>query len=185
VAQLAPRAWPQRSSPTGNWRRSDHPDSHKWVQNVGKGRFVARNVSPTHATDPHLTCRLFLLHRHALSSTRAPHPLLCLRPRVASAPFFPRPPPPFFAPARRIRPFLCPPPSPPPRTMKVALHPRPFYCSMCSTCFPVPPPSPSRGVHSSLFHFLRHLPSSAVDLPLRVAAHRVLFLFALLTIALY
>jgi len=32
---------------------------------------------------------------------------------------------------------------------------------------------------------LRLLPASAVDLPLRVAAHRVLFVFAFLTIALY
>jgi len=37
------------------------PDSHKWVSNVGSSRYVARNVSPTHATDPHLTCRRSLL----------------------------------------------------------------------------------------------------------------------------
>ena len=63
VAQLAPRVWPQRSSPSGIWRGSDDSDSHKWVQNVGKCRFVARNVSPTHATDPHLTCRRSLISR--------------------------------------------------------------------------------------------------------------------------
>jgi len=50
VAQLAPCVWPQRSSPIGVWRGSDDPDSHKWVQNVGNSHFVARNVSPTHAS---------------------------------------------------------------------------------------------------------------------------------------
>jgi len=116
-----------------------------------------------------------LSHHHSFVVTAPPCSLFDAR--AASAPF--------FAPARRIRPFLCPPPSPPPHTMQVALHPRSLFFSMCSTSFPGPPPSPSRGVHSSLFHFLRHLPASDVDLPLRVAAHRVLFVFALLTIALY
>jgi len=45
-----------RSSPTGIWRGSDDPDSHKWVPNVGTGSYVARIVSPTHAADPHLPC---------------------------------------------------------------------------------------------------------------------------------
>jgi len=65
VAQLAPRLWPQRSSLTGIWRGSDDPDSHKWVQNVGNSRFVAQNVSPTHATDTHLTCRRSLLWEYS------------------------------------------------------------------------------------------------------------------------
>ena len=43
---------------------------------------------------------------------------LLLDTRAASAPF--------FAPARRIRSFLCLPPSPPPHTMQVALHSRTF-----------------------------------------------------------
>jgi len=45
------------SSPTGIWRGSDDPESHKWVPNVGYGCYVARNVSSIHAADPHLTCR--------------------------------------------------------------------------------------------------------------------------------
>jgi len=49
------------SSPTGIWRGSDGPDSHERVSNVGSGRCVARNVSPIHAADPHLTCRRSLL----------------------------------------------------------------------------------------------------------------------------
>ena len=63
VAQLAPRVWPQRSSLTGIWCGSDDLklDSHKWVLNVGSNCYVARNVSPTHATDPHLTRRRSLL----------------------------------------------------------------------------------------------------------------------------
>ena len=94
----------------------------------------------------HTTTKSSSLHRHALSSTRAPHPLLCLRPRVASAPF--------FAPARRIRPFLCLPPSPPPHTMQVALHPRSFF----SRCVPCPSPFPPRapaGVFTHLFFISR------------------------------
>jgi len=144
-------------------------------------------VSPSRTSVGPFTPPLNLLHRTAMLSLRRARRIrsfLCAR---ASHPplSFPPPTPPFFAPARRIRPFLCPPPSPPPHTMQVALHPRSFCLSMCSTSFPVPAPSPIRGVHSSLFHFLRHLPASAVNLPLSVAAHRVLFEFALLTIAWY
>jgi len=51
VAQLAPRVWPQRSSPTGIWRGSDDADSHKWVPNVGSSYKAVRKVSPTLATD--------------------------------------------------------------------------------------------------------------------------------------
>jgi len=49
------------SSPTGIWRGSDDPESHKWVPNVGYGCYVARNVSSIHAADPHLTCRRSLV----------------------------------------------------------------------------------------------------------------------------
>jgi len=38
-------------------RGSEGPDSHKWVADVGRSPNVAWNVSPTHATDPYLTCR--------------------------------------------------------------------------------------------------------------------------------
>jgi len=141
----------------------------------------------------HLAPPSGLSHHHSIVVTAPPCSLFDARAASASffaparriRPFLSPPPPPFFAPARRIRPFLCPSPSPPPHTTQVALHPRSFFLSLYSTSFPVPPPSPSRGVHSALFHFLRHLPASAVDLPLRVEAHRVLFVFALLTIALY
>jgi len=105
--------------------------------------------------------------------------------RSASAPFFAPPPPPFFAAARRICPFLFAPPSPHPHALQVALYSCSFFSFMRSTFFSGPPPGPCRGVHSSLVHFLRHLSASAVDLPLRVAARRVLCLFALLTITLY
>jgi len=132
-------------------------------------------------------------HHHSIVVTAPPCSLFDARAasapslglHSASAPFFAPPPPPFFAPARRICPFLCPPPSPHPHAMQVALHSRSFSFSMRSTVFPVPPPGPCRDVHSSLVHFLRHLSASTVDLPLRVAARRVLCLFALLTIALY
>jgi len=106
-------------------------------------------------------------------------------PRSASAPYFAPLPAPFFAPARRICRFLCPPPFPHPHAMQVALYSRSYFSSMRYTSFPVPPPGPCRSVHSSLVHFLRHLAASAVDLPLRVAVRRVLCLFALLTISLY
>jgi len=122
---------------------------------------------------------------HALSSTRAPHPLL-LWARAPHPPLFlPPRPPPFFAPARRICPFIFPPPSPYPHAMRFALYSCSFFSCMRSTSFHVPPSGPSRDVHSSLVHFLRHLPASAVDLPLRVAARRVLCLFPSLTIASY
>jgi len=122
---------------------------------------------------------------------------------------------PFFAPARRIRPFLSPtplpptahharcaalryvfssmcsssipvpPPSPPPTAHHARCAAlRYVFSSMCSSSIPVPPPSPSRGVYSSVILFLRHLITSAVDLPLRVAARRVLRLYALLTTSL-
>ena len=96
--------------------------------------------------------------------------------------------------ARHIRPFLCPraphppisfpPPLPPLRTPCTLRCTQVRFSSMCSSSFPVPPPSPSRGVYSSALLFLRHLIASAVDLPLRVAARRVLRLSALLTISL-
>ena len=154
---------------------------------------TASTLSSVVSPSRHLAPPSGLSHHHSIVVTAPPCSLFDARaasapslgPRSASAPLFAPPPPPFFAPARRIRPFPCPPPSPPPHTMQVALHPRSCFFSMCSTVFPVPPPSPSRGVHSSLVHFLRHLPASAVDLPLRVAARRALCLFALLTIALY
>jgi len=69
--------------------------------------------------------------------------------------------------------------------MQVALYSRSFFSFMHFTSFPVPHPGSFRSVHSSLVHLLRHLPASAVDLPLRVAARRELCLYALLTIALY
>jgi len=105
--------------------------------------------------------------------------------RSASAPFFASPPPPYFAPAHRICPYFFSPPSAHPHAMRVALYSVSFFSSMRSTSFPVPPTGRCRSVQSSLVHFLRHLPASGVDLPLRVAARRVLCLFALLTIALY
>jgi len=55
--------WP---SPTGIWRGSDDPDSHKWVPNVGSRCYVGRNVSSIHAADPHLTCRRSLIVRCTL-----------------------------------------------------------------------------------------------------------------------
>jgi len=91
---------------------------------------------------------------------------------------------PFFAPARRIRPFLSRPPLPPSAHHARCAALRYVFSSMCSSSFPVPPPSPSRGVYSSVILFLRHLIASAVDLPLRVAARRVLRLYALLTTSL-
>ena len=140
-------------------------------------------ISPLHRAF-HTTTPSSSPHRHALSSTRAPQPLL-LCARAPHPPlFFAAPRPPLFAPARRICPFLCPPPSRHPHAMQVALYSRSFLSSMRSTSFPVPPSGLYRSVHSSLVHFLMHLAASAVDLPLRVAARRVLCLFALLTIAL-
>jgi len=141
----------------------------------------------------HLAPPSGLSNLHSIFVTAPPCSLFDAR--AASAPL--------FAPARHIRPFLppplCPlfcaraphppfffpPPSPSPHTMQVALHPRSKFFSMCSTSFPVPPRSPNRGVHSSISHFLRHLPTSAVDLPLRVAAHRVLFVFSFRRIGLH
>ena len=132
-------------------------------------------------------------HHHSIVVTAPPCSLFDARdasapslgPRSASAPFFPPRPALFCAPACRICPFLCPPPSPHPRAMRVALYSRSFCSSMRSTSFPVPPPGPCRSVLSSLVRFLRHLPASAVDLPVRVVARRALCLFALVTIALY
>ena len=96
--------------------------------------------------------------------------------------------------ARHIRPFLCPraphppisfpPPFPPSAHHARCAALRYVFSSMCSSSFPVPPPSPSRVVYSSVLLFLRHLIASAADLPLRVAARRVLRLSALLTISL-
>jgi len=131
----------------------------------------------------HITTLSSSPHRHALSSTRAAS-APSYGPRSAFAQFFAPPPPPFFAPARRICPFLRPPLSPHPHAMPVAVFSRSFFSSMGSTSFPVVAPGPCRGAHSSLVHFLRHLSASAVDLPLRVAARRVLCLFAFLTVAL-
>jgi len=62
------------SSPTGIWRGSDDPDSHKWAPNVGSRSYVARNVSSIHAADPHLTCR-----RSLLLVDRMPYPGQLLR----------------------------------------------------------------------------------------------------------
>jgi len=91
---------------------------------------------------------------------------------------------PFFAPARHIRPFLSPPSFTPSAHHARCAALRYVFSVMCSSSFPVPPPSPSRVVYSSVLLFLRHLIASAVDLPLRVAARRVLRLSALLTISL-
>ena len=87
--------------------------------------------------------------------------------------------------ARRIRSFLFLLPSPPPHTMQVALHARNFFPSVCSMSFPAPPTSPSRGVHSSLLLLLRHLPASAVNLPLHVPARHVLCFSVSLNKSLY
>jgi len=66
------------SSPTGIWRGSDDPDSHKLVPSVGSRCYVARNVSSIHAGDPHLTCRRSLLRRdycqHGMVRTAADRP---------------------------------------------------------------------------------------------------------------
>jgi len=152
---------------------------------------TASPLSSVVSTSRHLAPPSGLSHHHSIVVTAPPcshfdaHAASApsLGPRSASAPFFAPLPPPFFAPARRICHFLCPPPSAHPHAMQVALYSRSLFSSMRSTAFPVPPPGPCRSVHSSLVHFLRHLPASAVDLPLRVAARRVLCLFALLTIA--
>jgi len=56
------------SSPTGIWRGSNDPDSHKWVPNVGKVCYVAGNVSSIHAADPHLTFRLSLMSTDSAKS---------------------------------------------------------------------------------------------------------------------
>jgi len=118
-------------------------------------------------------------HRHALSSTRAPHPLLLwartphpplflppplplsLRPRAASAPFFAPLPPPIRTPCKS-------------RCTHVRYFP---------PCVPRPSPFPPPGPCRVFTHLLLHLPASAVDFPLCVAARRVLCLFDLLTIA--
>jgi len=82
------------------------------------------------------------------------------------------------APARRICPFLCFPPSPHPHAVQVALYSRSIFSSMRSTS-PFSPPGPCR----VFTHLLLHLPAPAVEFPLCVAARRVLCLLALLTIA--
>jgi len=143
-------------------------------------------ISPSRPSVGPFTPPLHRRHRIAmLSLRRARRVRSFFGPALRIRPFFCPLPPPFFAPARRICHFLCPPPSAHPHAMQVALYSRSLFSSMRSTSFPVPPPGPCRSVHSSIVHFLRHLPASAVDLPLRVAARRVLRLFALLTIALY
>jgi len=83
-----------------------------------------------------------------------------------------------------VGPFTAPLPFPPSAHHARCAALRYVFSSMCSSSFPVPPPSPSRVVYSSVLLFLRHLIASAVDLPLRVAARRVLRLSALLTISL-
>jgi len=143
-------------------------------------------ISPSRPSVGLLTPPLHRRHRTAMLSLRRARRIRSFfGPALRIRPFLCPPPPPFFEPARRICHFLCPPPSTHPQAMQVALYSRSLFYPMRSTSFPVPPPGPCRSVHSSLFHFLRHLPASAVDLPLRVAARRVLCLFALLTIALY
>jgi len=143
-------------------------------------------ISPSRPSVRPFTPPLHRRHRIAMLSLRRARRIRSFfGPALRIRPFFCPLPPPFFAPARRICHFLCPPPSAHPHAMQVALYSRSLFSSMRFTSFPAPPPGPCRSVHSSLVHFLRHLPASAVDLPLRVAARRVLRLFALLTIALY
>ena len=59
--RLEPRVLPRLPAPTSIGRGSDEPYTQKWVPNVGTSCIVAQNVDPTHATDPHLTCRRSLL----------------------------------------------------------------------------------------------------------------------------
>ena len=144
-------------------------------------------VSPSRPSVGPFTPPLNLRHCTAMPSRRRARRIrspVCAR---ASHPPLSFPPPLPLSLRRRAASALFFAPLPPP--LRTPCKSRCIHIPIFSRCFPrpsqFPPPSPSRGVHSSLFHFLRNLPASAVDLPLREAAHRVLFVFALLTIALY
>jgi len=181
-----------RGTPTVQYKLPPRPRngqqraSRRQCQHCLSALFRRLAISPSRSSVGPFTRPLHRRHCTAMLSLRRARLIRSFfGPALRIRPFFCPPFSPFFAPARHICPFLCPPPSPHPHAMQVALFLDSFLFSMRSTSFPVPPPGPCRGVHSSLVHFLRHLLVSAVDLPLRVAARRVLCLLAFLTISLY
>jgi len=102
----------------------------------------------------HTTTQSSSPHRHALSSTRAPHPLLSLRSCVASAPFFHPPHSPFLCTRAPHPPFSLP-PSLPPSAHHASRAAPTFLLSLdVFHVLPRPRPQPHPGCSLISFSFL-------------------------------